>query len=80
MEWVLELIRAVPRKDTVQLGRGIPDIGSPTMKPLLRSLAQISRRQDLPGLAYDNIYGNLGLREQIARLMLDSGCHLGAGI
>ncbi|KPA89967.1 transcriptional regulator with HTH domain and aminotransferase domain [Pseudomonas asplenii] len=75
---VLDLIRAVPRKDTVQLGRGIPDIGSPTMKPLLRSLAQISRRQDLPGLAYDNIYGNLGLREQIARLLLDSGCHLGA--
>ncbi|MGY2237535.1 aminotransferase-like domain-containing protein [Pseudomonas gingeri] len=74
---VLELIRAVPRKDTVQLGRGIPDVGSPTMKPLLRSLAQISRRQDLPGLAYDNIYGNLGLREQIARLMLDSGCQLG---
>ncbi|NWA04329.1 aminotransferase-like domain-containing protein [Pseudomonas gingeri] len=74
---VLELIRAVPRKDTVQLGRGIPDVGSPTMKPLLRSLAQISRRQDLPGLGYDNIYGNLGLREQIARLMLDSGCQLG---
>ncbi|UZE29016.1 aminotransferase-like domain-containing protein [Pseudomonas asplenii] len=73
---VLELIRVVPHKDTVQLGRGIPDIGSPTMKPLLRSLAQISRRQDLPGLGYDNIYGNLGLREQIARLLLDSGCQL----
>ena len=30
---VLELIRAVPRKDVVQLGRGMPDISSPTMKP-----------------------------------------------
>ncbi|ALI07621.1 MULTISPECIES: PLP-dependent aminotransferase family protein [Pseudomonas] len=74
---VLELIRAVPRPDVVQLGRGMPDINSPTMKPLLRSLAQISRRQDMPGLYYDNIYGNLELREQIARLSLDSGCQLG---
>lgn len=74
---VLELIRAVPRPDVVQLGRGMPDIHSPTMKPLLRSLAQISRRQDMPGLYYDNIYGNLALREQIARLSLDSGCQLG---
>lgn len=71
---VLELIRAVPRKDVVQLGRGMPDVGSPTMKPLLRGLARISRRQDMPGLYYDNIHGNLELREQIARLMLDSGC------
>jgi DNA-binding transcriptional MocR family regulator len=75
---VLELIRAVPRKDVVQLGRGMPDITSPTMKPLLRDLARISRRQDMPGLYYDNIHGNLELREQIARLMLDSGCQLGA--
>jgi DNA-binding transcriptional MocR family regulator len=73
---VLELIRAVPRKDVVQLGRGMPDITTPTLKPLLRGLAQLSRRQDMPGLYYDNIHGNLGLREQIARLMLDSGCQL----
>ncbi len=77
---VLELIRAVPRPDVVQLGRGMPDINSPTMKPLLRSLAQISRRQDMPGLYYDNIYGNLALREQIARLSLDSGCSWGPTI
>src|SRR5471032_3206645 len=73
---VLDLIRAVPRKDTIQLGRGMPDVLSPTMKPLLRSLARISRRQDMPGLYYDTIHGNLELREQIARLMLDSGCQL----
>jgi len=76
---VLELIRAVPRKDVVQLGRGMPDITTPTLKPLLRGLAQLSRRQDMPGLYYDNIHGNLGLREQIARLMLDSGCQLSPG-
>lgn len=75
---VLELIRAVPRKDVVQLGRGMPDITSPTMKPLLRNLARISRRQDMPGLYYDNIHGTLELREQIARLMLASGSQLTA--
>ena len=31
----------------------------------------------MPGLYYDNIHGNLALREQIARLTLDSGCRLG---
>ena len=75
---VLELIRAVPRKDVIQMGRGMPDVLSPTMKPLLRSLARVSRRQDLPGLYYDNILGCMELREQIARLSLDSGCQLTA--
>lgn len=75
---VLELIRAVPRKAVIQLGRGMPDVLSPTLKPLLRSLARVSRRQDLPGLYYDNILGCMELREQIARLSLDSGCQLNA--
>lgn len=73
---VFELVRSVPRKDVVQLGRGMPDVGSPTLKPLLRSLAQPSRRQDMPGLYYDTVAGTEALREQVARLMLDSGCSL----
>ncbi|WP_166360924.1 PLP-dependent aminotransferase family protein [Pseudomonas akapageensis] len=75
---VVELLRSVPRKDVVQLGRGMPDIESPTLKPLLRSLARLSRHQDMPGLYYDTIYGTQALREQVARLMLDSGCQLSA--
>lgn len=78
-EQVLELVRASPHPDVIQLGRGMPDIESPTLKPLLRSLAQLSRRLDMPGLYYDNIHGNDALREQIARLTLDSGCNLGPG-
>ena len=70
-------MRSVPRKDVIQLGRGMPDVTTPTIKPLLRSLAQLSRRQDLPGLYYDTVYGVLALREQLARLLLDSGCQLG---
>ncbi|WP_081951559.1 PLP-dependent aminotransferase family protein [Pseudomonas cremoricolorata] len=75
-EQVLELVRSTPSPEVIQLGRGMPDVDTPTLKPLLRSLAQLSRRQDMPGLYYDTIQGNLHLREQIARLMLDSGCHL----
>lgn len=75
---VVELVRMPPRKDIVQLGRGMPDVTSPTLKPLLRSLAQLSRRQDLSGLHYDTVYGTEALREQIARLLVDSGCRLSA--
>src|SRR3990167_6602815 len=73
---VLELISRPPGQEgLLQLGRGRPDIDSPTLKPLLRSLSRLSRRQDATSLTYGCIYGHLGMREQIARLMLDSGCN-----
>lgn len=75
---VVELMRAVPRKSVVQLGRGMPDVSSPTLKPLMRNLAQLSRDQDMPGLYYDTIYGTQALRDQVARLLVDSGCRLSA--
>jgi DNA-binding transcriptional MocR family regulator len=74
---VVDLVRASPRKDVVQLGRGMPDVTSPTLRPLLRELARLSRHQDMPGLYYDTLYGNEGLREQIARLLVNAGCQLG---
>lgn len=74
---VLELISRPPGQEgLLQLGRGRPDIDSPTLKPLLRSLSRLSRRQDATSLTYGCIYGHLGMREQISRLMLDSGCSL----
>jgi DNA-binding transcriptional MocR family regulator len=75
---VLDLIRVSPAEAVTQLGRGMPDVSSPTLRPLMRALSQLSRRQSMPGLYYDNISGVHTLREQIARLMLDSGCHLTA--
>jgi DNA-binding transcriptional MocR family regulator len=74
---VVELMRNSPRDDIVQLGRGMPDVSSPTLKPLLRELARLSRHQAMPGLYYDSIYGTVALREQIARLLVDAGCQLG---
>ncbi|MCU1718895.1 PLP-dependent aminotransferase family protein [Pseudomonas sp. 5P_3.1_Bac2] len=75
---VLELVSQAPGSGWLQLGRGMPDISSPTLKPLLRSLAQLSRRQQLRELSYGSLQGDPALREQIARLMLDSGCQIAA--
>ncbi|MBD8624519.1 aminotransferase-like domain-containing protein [Pseudomonas sp. CFBP 13727] len=76
---VVELMRAAPRDDVVQLGRGMPDVSSPTLRPLLRELARLSRHQAMPGLYYDSLYGTQALREQIARLLVDAGCQLSIG-
>jgi DNA-binding transcriptional MocR family regulator len=73
---VLEQIGGEPNEKIIQLGRGRPDISSPTLKPLLRSLSRLGRRQELNTLTYGSIYGDPGLREQIARLLLDSGCRI----
>jgi len=73
---VLELISIPPGSDVLQLGRGMPDISSPTLKPLLRSLSRLGRRQSVAELSYGCIHGDPGLREQVSRLLLDSGCQI----
>lgn len=73
---VLEQVRRAPGGDFVQLGRGTPDIASPSLKPLQRAMVHAARRTDLQSLGYEGIQGSLPLREQIARLMLDSGCQV----
>ncbi|WP_061797667.1 aminotransferase-like domain-containing protein [Serratia ficaria] len=77
-EQVLELIRSKPRAGLIQLGRGMPDIAEPTMKPLMKALRDAARHGDLRSLYYDSIQGVSALREQIARLLLDSGCRIDA--
>lgn len=73
---VLELISIPPGGDVIQLGKGVPDISSPTLKPLLRTLSRLSRRQELKELGYGCLHGDPALREQLSRLMLDSGCQI----
>jgi len=77
-ENILELMRSRPAPELMQFGRGMPDVVSPTLKPLLANLARLSRRTDVPGLYYGDIQGLRALREQVARLALDSGCQFGA--
>jgi len=75
---VLELITSPERPDLMELGRGSPDISAPTLKPLNRAMSRAGQHQNLLALKYDTIYGSLELREQIARLMIDSGSHMDA--
>lgn len=75
-DMVRELMRFDQSPSIVQLGCGMPDITAPTLKPLLTTMARISRRSDSASLQYNHIQGVLALREQIARLSIDSGCRL----
>ncbi|MBP2169272.1 DNA-binding transcriptional MocR family regulator [Erwinia toletana] len=75
---VLELINARLEEDMLQLGSGMPDISQPTIKPLWKVMSRLAQKQDLRMLNYDNIYGVPALREQVARLAIDSGCQLSA--
>lgn len=72
-EHVLDLVSLAPDDGILQLGRGMPDISSPTLKPLLRSLSRLSRRQQSKDLGYGSLKGHQALREQLSRLMVDSG-------
>ncbi|MGC3874911.1 PLP-dependent aminotransferase family protein [Halomonas sp. GXIMD04776] len=73
---VLELV-AVPCSDEIlMLGNGIPDLASPTLNPLKRSLAGLHRRGGSHGLNYDTLIGSLELRHEITRLATASGCLL----
>ncbi|MES9846739.1 MAG: PLP-dependent aminotransferase family protein [Candidatus Sedimenticola sp. PURPLELP] len=58
------------------LGRATPNVRATTLKPLNRSLAALTRRGDERGLSYDYMFGCEELRQQIARISVDSGCGL----
>lgn len=73
---VLELINSRTDKDVISFGSGIPDLTQPTMKPIWREMTRLVQCQPSSLLSYDSIYGLPALREQIARLMLDSHCRL----
>ncbi|WP_213993259.1 PLP-dependent aminotransferase family protein [Sodalis sp. dw_96] len=70
---VLKLLRADPADGMVHLGIGMPDISAPTLKPLMKALSRIALQPDLRGMTYGDICGAPTLREQIARLLVDSG-------
>ena len=71
---VLEQLVAREAGDIVAFGSGAPDVTQPTIKPLWRELSRIAQYQQPELLGYDSIHGMRTLREQISRLMLDSGC------
>ncbi|MFC0141657.1 PLP-dependent aminotransferase family protein [Erwinia mallotivora] len=75
-ESVLELLNVREGENVIKLGSGIPDLQQPTLKPLWKIFSRMGHQQDMQMLDYDSLYGVLELREQVARLTIDSGCHL----
>lgn len=57
----------------IKLSRGMSDIDTPTLKPLMRIMADLTRTDVTRWLSYEPLHGSRELREQIARLSLDSG-------
>ncbi|MCG8710827.1 PLP-dependent aminotransferase family protein [Brenneria sp. 4F2] len=73
---VRELFNTGPENSLFNFGGGMPDVSQSTIKPLWKALGRLCQQQDSRVLAYDNMYGVPELREQVARLTLDSGCQL----
>ncbi|MCO4757960.1 MAG: PLP-dependent aminotransferase family protein [Oceanospirillaceae bacterium] len=73
---ILNMLNADEAENMLNLGWAIPDLKSPTLKPLTRDLNDINRRMGMRSLSYDYVRGNKALRRQIARLGVDSGLQL----
>ncbi|WP_368646985.1 PLP-dependent aminotransferase family protein [Castellaniella ginsengisoli] len=58
---------------TIQLGRGMPDVESPSLRPLQAALAREGRRAGIDSLQYNDMQGVPALREQLSRLAVDAG-------
>lgn len=74
---VLDMVNPV-KPGEMAFGFAAPDITSSSLKPLTRSLSHLSQRQSLRTLDNDDLRGCFELREQIARLMIDSGSRMDA--
>ncbi|ANI28671.1 GntR family transcriptional regulator [Yersinia entomophaga] len=77
-EHTLAFLHDSTEEDVLHLGSGTPDSSGPGLKVLSRLLSRISLHQSEAIMAYGSLQGSLILREQIARLMLDSGNHQSA--
>ncbi|MFP1794257.1 PLP-dependent aminotransferase family protein [Lonsdalea quercina] len=64
--------------DVMQLGSGMPDVTSTSLKPLWKIISRQGMKQDASLLQYGGLLGVTALREQIARLAVDGGCRLSA--
>ncbi|MCG6201825.1 PLP-dependent aminotransferase family protein [Psychromonas antarctica] len=60
----------------IQLQHAMPIMDVPSLDPLLKKIAQLTKYQARLSLPYGDVMGAFILREQIARLTLASGCQL----
>ena len=75
-EMALEIVQSNERPGTVQLGTALPNIETPAIRRLHRSLATIARSNTRNRISYAFPPGNAELRLQIARRGVDAGFSL----
>ena len=75
-DMVVNLLYSHESAGELAFGKGTPDVSGDTLKPMLKITQEISRRRDITLLTYDSLQGASELRLQIARIMIDSGCHI----
>ncbi len=73
---ILKMLYNHEQDNDIVLGRGTPDVGMSTLKPLSKITANISTHREITNFTYDSLQGSKRLRDQISRLMIDSGCNL----
>ncbi|MFQ3176845.1 MAG: DNA-binding transcriptional MocR family regulator [Psychromonas sp.] len=73
---VLQVLLAKEDLSTVQLQHAMPNMDMPSLNPLLKKMSSLMRHQVALSLPYGNIAGAQILREQIAKLVTNSGCVL----
>jgi DNA-binding transcriptional MocR family regulator len=69
---ILTMLDARHDKTIIPFGGGSPDIAQPSLKPLWREMTRLVQHHAADIFSYDELAGRRELREQIARLMLDS--------
>ncbi|TDN59464.1 PLP-dependent aminotransferase family protein [Scandinavium goeteborgense] len=69
---ILTMLDARHDKSIIPFGGGSPDITQPSLKPLWREMTRLVQHHATDIFSYDELTGRRELREQIARLMLDS--------
>jgi DNA-binding transcriptional MocR family regulator len=73
---VERLLQSHQTDGPLALGKGTPDPSASSLKPLSKTITEISRLADFAQFTCDTLLGSEKLRLQIARLMVDSGCSI----
>ncbi|MGB5996114.1 MAG: PLP-dependent aminotransferase family protein [Marinomonas sp.] len=75
-EEVFNLLMIRDNANGVQLQHAMPDMTASTLKPLLKTLADLTKQNPALGLGYGDLRGSEELRTQLCRLAGASGCQL----
>lgn len=73
---VLDVLLSNDVEGSIQLQHAMPIMDTPTLKPLLKKIADLSRHNPQLSLPYGDVRGTPELRKQIVKLAQSSGCQL----